>query len=345
MKALSISQRPGVGQLAEVIRIEEVDPPRPRGREVLVEVVASCINVDDIHFAQGTMYGGLPISPRPSLSKPVIPGTDVAGIVRAVGEKVTRTKPGDEVFGVHNPMNRHGAWAENCLVREDRLLPKPPHLTFTESAACGLGGLVAVDAVQRSGVKPGQTCVLVGASGGIGSLILQILHHKGVSVVGVCSSRNVGLVESLGAERVIDYTKESFAQVLPKAGVVPDVAIDCVGGKDVEAEAFKVLPKKGIFLTLVGPVRFIGGSRLGPWGISKVFGHITGRMLTGALWGPRYSLAAPGKKTYPNLKAVLADGGIKPLIDREVPFAEETMREALDYVSSHRAQGKVVIRI
>ena len=221
-------------------------------------------------------------------------------------------------------------------------LKMPDGYSFEEAAASGVAGKTAANAVVAAGLQSGQTALVVGASGGIGSIIVQILACQGVRVIGVCSARNAALVGSLGAETIVDYTRGPFGEQLGTLKV--DAVLDCVGGRDVEQQALLVLKKQGRFTTIVGPHRFIGETRIGLSGIAGMLAYMSRRALLSKLSGPRYCMAGFGQSLEPLEKLVLRNG-IKAPIDREVPFEIDAVREAVAHVRSHRASGKVVITI
>src|SRR5438128_5791222 len=195
---------------ADALQIRDIDKPTIAGNEVLVRVRAAGVNPADWAIA-----GGLPYIARPiyGLGKPKNPvrGTDVAGEVEAVGASVTRFRPGDEVFGWSGHLG--GAFAEYASVSEDALVPKPANLTFEQAAAIPMAGTVALLAVRDQGnVRAEQKVLVNGASGGMGTFAVQIAKSLGAEVTGVCSTRNVDLVRSIGADHVIDYTKVDFTR-------------------------------------------------------------------------------------------------------------------------------------
>ena len=341
MKAITINHRPEIGNLSKIIQLADVSKPEPGSREVLVKVQASSINIDDLHVAEGTFFGGLPIGPKPSSAKLVIPGTDLSGIVEKIGLKITRFKVGDNVFGVHPPTNRNGAWAEYCCTHEDYLLPKPSYLTPQEAAACAQAGLVACSTiVQKDRLEKDQKCLIVGASGGIGTLAIQMAKQRGAYVIAVCSEKNASLVKSLGGDEVIDYTSTSFAEVL-KNKTKLDLVVDLVGGKEIEMNAMKVLKKNGIFATVVGPVQYIGDTYLGWIGLVKLFAYLGWRILSNLFIGPKYQLVGSTKAVFPSFQKFLETNTIKPIIDREIALTEEEMRDAISYMrSEERRVGK-----
>ena len=341
MKALCYTRPLEIGELEASLDMHEVDVPEPAQGQLLVRMRATSINIDDIHIAEGTFFGGLGKS-RASAEKPVTPGVDVAGIVEKVGSGATVVQVGDAVVGILGPKAGRGAWAEYCCLSAAMAVKKPEGYSFGEAAACAVAGKTAANAVGSAALQPGQTAVVVGASGGIGSTIVQILACGGVRVTGVCSGRNAALVGSLGAETIVDYTLGPFGEQL--AGQKFDVVIDCVGGRDTERQALLVLKKTGRFVTLVGPHRFVGETRIGMPGILGMIGYVVRRVMLSKLSGPRYILAGVGNSLEPMEKLVL-NNNIRASIDREVPFERDAVREGVAHVRSHRASGKVVIKI
>ena len=213
MKALCYTRPLAVGELKKELQMLDVPMPEPEKGQMLVRIRASCINIDDLHYAEGTFFGGLHPS-RASADHPSIPGVDVSGTLVKLGPEVAGFSEGDEVLGFLMPKPGTGTWAEYCCVAARSALKKPPGYSFEEAAACGIGGKTAANAVVSAGLASGQTAVVVGASGGIGSIIVQVLHRQGVRVIGVCSNANAALVASLGAEIIVDYNRGPFGDQL-----------------------------------------------------------------------------------------------------------------------------------
>ncbi len=341
MKALCYTRSLGIGEFESALEMHELSVPEPVQGQLLVRVYASSINIDDIHVAEGTFLGGM-IASRASVEQPTTPGVDIAGTVEKIGPDVTGFAAGDAVLGILSPKPGPGAWGEYCCLPVKMALKIPEGYSFQEAAAVCIAGKTAANAVVSSGLQPGQTGLVVGASGGIGSIAIQILKHHGVRVIGVCSARNAALVGSLGAETIVDYMRGPFGEQLDKLKV--DVVIDCVGGLDTEQQGLLVLKKQGRFVTLVGPHRFIGETRLGKLGIVGMLAYVIRRSLLSRLSGPRYLMSGIGSSLEPLEKLVLRNG-IRPTIEREVPLETEAVREAVAHVRSHRASGKVVISI
>ena len=345
IRALTITRRPMPGTLADVIQMAEIDEPVPRKREVLVRVMTSSINIDDIHVAEGTFYGGIPIGARPSVQCPVIPGSDLAGTVIDAGEDVRSIHAGEAVFGVQVPFRARGAWEEVCAVDERWLTTKPKELSFAEAAACGVSGLVALSATRALTIARGMRIVIVGATGGIGAMAVQLAVRAGADVIGICSSTHAEQAYRLGCSRVLDYNKEPWDLALQSVKI--DRVLDTVGGRDIETSGRRVLARDGIFVTVVGPERFIGDHALGWKGVVGVLAHVGYRIVVSHIRGPQYVLTGPsvaGGKALPEVADVAAKG-VLPTIDSTVPFELGSVREALKRSAAHRNNGRIVIRM
>src|SRR4051794_39957276 len=225
----------------DVLQLRDVDKPVVKDDEALVRVRAAAVNIGDWHLLRGVPYVVRTVS---GLLKPrrAVPGLDMAGQVEAVGSSVKRFRPGDEVFGWCR-----GAFAEYACAGENNLLPKPANLTFEQSAAVGDSAFTALNAVRDQGkVQPGHEVLINGASGGVGTFAVQIAKSFGATVTGVCSTRNVDLVRSLGADEIIDYTQEDFTQGWQRY----DVMLDLVGSRSL-SDCRRALTPRGTYV-LVG---------------------------------------------------------------------------------------------
>ncbi len=348
VRALLLTKRPMPGTLPGALQMIETDEPVVRPRDVLIRVQTSSINIDDIHVAEGTFYGGLPIGPRPRPGKPVIPGSDVAGIVVAVGRDVRSVQIGEEVLGVQMPFRRQGAWAQYCPVDERWVTKKPEHLSFGTAAACGVSGLVALSAINALKISAGERVVIVGVTGGIGAMAAQLATRAGADIVGICGTRNLDRAYQLGCSLVLDYSRGSWDSELRSKGFAPvDRVLDLVGGVDTERMGRAILKRAGTFVTVVGPVRFIGDHPLGWAKILANFAHIGYRIVSSYLRGPRYILAGPGPGGGSALAEVAsaAAAGVLPSIDSTVPFQLEPMRAAIRRAVAHRNNGRIVIEV
>ncbi|NDJ33549.1 MAG: NAD(P)-dependent alcohol dehydrogenase [Chloroflexi bacterium] len=311
------------GSPQEALTLEDVDSPVPNEDEVLVRVHASSVNFADLAFVKGE-----PVAARlwSGLQKPKYPitGSDFAGRIEAVGSGVTRFKPGDEVFGEASP--NWGCFAEYVAVSEKTVVPKPANLTFEEAGAVPQASVVALQGLRDKGqIQAGKKVLIVGASGGIGTFAVQIAKALGAEVTGVCSTRNVEMVSALGADHLIDYTREDFATGGPRY----DLILATAGYRPI-GDYRRALQARGIYICT-------GGS------MAQVFEAM--------LLGPIISLV--GSQTLGNVHAhanasdldfvrtLIEDGRVTPAIDRCYPLSE--VPAALDYYGQGRSQGKVVI--
>jgi NADPH:quinone reductase-like Zn-dependent oxidoreductase len=342
MQAMMISERPALGGLSSAISMQELPTPVPKHGEVRVRVQASAINIDDQHLAEGSMFGGFPIAPRPSVKRPWIPGTDLVGVVDAIGPGVEGLAPGQPVFGMRPP-SVSGPWAEFCVTRAEFVHPVPDGWSLPECAGLCLGGMVACSIVETLGEVSNRRIVVLGASGGIGTLLVPILAAEGAEVIAVCSAANRELVESLGARHVIDYTRQSYRDELENKKA--DAFVDLVGGLENERDGRAVTAREGKFITIVGPEKHVGERKLGVLGLVEMVAHILGMVLLSRLRGPRYYLVGPTRPNFASMQRLIVEKGIRPTVDRTVPFGEQAVRNAIAYVASHRARGKVVIRM
>lgn len=320
----------------EVLRLEEVEKPPVHDEDVLVRARAASLNPYDWHFLTGKPYilrlmlGGLR---RPKFTRL---GGDLAGEVEAVGAKVKGFRPGDPVFGCVNGATRRqlllelGSCAEYVCVAEDHLALKPPNLTFEEAAAAPIAALTALNGLRDSAhLQPGQSVLINGASGGVGLFAVQIAKLLGAEVTGVCSARNVELVRSLGADRVVDYTREDFT----RGGERYDLLFDNVGNHPLRA-CLRVLKPKGIYLMSFGRPE---NRWLGP------FLRLIGARLLAPFVGPKlvelnWEWRGPDLQ---RLKDDFAAGTIRPVVDRTYPLSETA--EAMRYLQTGHARAKVVV--
>jgi NADPH:quinone reductase-like Zn-dependent oxidoreductase len=227
----------------DVVQIKEVEKPVPKDNEVLIKVHAASVNPLDWHFMRGTPYF---VRIPAGLRKPKDTrlGVDVAGQIEEVGRNVTQFKPGDEVFG-----SCRGAFAEYASTSESALVIKPANVTFEQAAAVPVAAFTALQGLRDKGhIQPGHTVLINGAAGGVGTLAVQIAKSCGKNVTGVCSTRNVDMVRSIGADHVVDYTQEDFT----KSGQRYDLFFDCVGNHSLSA-CRGVLTSQGIYIAVGGP--------------------------------------------------------------------------------------------
>jgi NADPH:quinone reductase-like Zn-dependent oxidoreductase len=308
------------------LRLEELDTPALEPDGVLIRVRAASVNPYDWHVIRGEPYVGRLMGMglrRPAESRR---GADTAGTIEAVGENVTGFQPGDEVFG-----RCSGAFAEYALGDPETLVAKPARLTFEEAAAIPIAGVTALQALRDSGaVQAGQRVLINGAAGGVGTFAVQIAKSFGAHVTGVCSTRNVELVRSIGADVVVDYSVDDFT----RAEQPYDVILDTVGNRSLR-RLRRTLTPNGTLVVVGG-----GGGRL--------FGPIT--QLAGALVLARLGrqqvkpmMAKIRKADLLVLKKLIDQGKLTPVVDRTYPLRETA--DAVRYLEGRHARGKVVITV
>ena len=345
MRALTLTRRPPIGGLADALETTELPLPEPGPRQLRVRVVASSINIDDQHMAEGTMMGRMFIGPTPTPARPRVIGTDVAGVVDAIGSKVRDFEVGTSVWGMCGP-SVSGPWAEYCLVGERMVAPLPRGWSHQDGAAAVLASAVCISMLNAARLVPRRPNIVVGASGGIGSLLVQALSHEGHEVWAVCSERNAEKVCELGAKRVVDYAKGGYGDQLVALGAEPPANVfDLVGGRDVDAQARLLLRRDGRFVTIVGPERYVGERRLGNLQFASMLMGIGGRMLASRVVGPRYTFTGPTRPDFDAIEHWVVRPGIRPLVERTVPLEVNAVGKAIRHIASHRARGKWVILV
>jgi NADPH:quinone reductase-like Zn-dependent oxidoreductase len=314
-----------------VLELGHVDRPSVGAAEVLVRVRATSVNTPDWVAVAGMPYV---LRLQAGLRHPKVPvrGSDVAGIVEAVGKNVTDPQPGDEVFGSlwANSINKGaGTFAELTVAPASQLIKKPAGLTFDEAAASVMSGLTALLALRDAGrVEPGKRVLINGASGGVGTLAVQIAKVLGAHVTGVCSTRNIEFVQSLGADHVIDYTEEDYTRGSQRY----DVVLDNVLNHPPSATA-KVLAPNGTFIpNSVGNT----GGLLG--GLPRIVRAMMMR------WGSvdvRTVVCVVNRENLDALAALLASGDVKVIIEKAYPLSEAA--SAVTHMMGHRARDKIAI--
>ena len=310
----------------DVLKLQEVQKPVPQDDEVLVKVHAASVNAGDWHLLRGVPFLVRLVS---GVLKPknTILGADIAGRVEAVGRNVTQFQPDDEVFGDLSGCG-FGGFAEYVCARENALALKPANLSFEEAAAVPSAGVTALQGLREKGqIKLGQKVLINGASGGVGTFAVQIAKSFGAEVTGVCSTRNVDMVRSIGADQVIDYTQEDFTKNEQRY----DLIFAANGYHPISAYKRALSPKGMYVMTGGSGAQMFQAMLLGPW-IS-----MTGSKKMGNL------LKKSNQKDLALMKELLEASKVVPVIDRRYPLGE--VAEALRYVEAGHAQGKVVITV
>jgi NADPH:quinone reductase-like Zn-dependent oxidoreductase len=312
---------------ADVLKFEDIDRPALGDDDVLIRVEAAGVDPGVWHLMTGLPYM---IRLGYGLRKPKVPvrGRDVAGHVGAVGANVTRFQPGDEVFGICE-----GSFAEYATARQDKLVPKPATLTFEQAAAVPISGLTALQAVRDKGeVQPGQKVLIIGAGGGVGSFAVQIARSYGAHVTGVCSTSKLDLVRSIGADDVIDYTRQDFTDGARHF----DVIVDTAGNRPL-SRLRRALTPKGI-LVLVGGEG--GGRWLGGFDRQILRAPAMSAFVSQKL---RALISTEGQDDLLVVKELIEAGKVTPVIDRTYPLSEAP--EAIRYLADGHGRGKVVVTV
>jgi NADPH:quinone reductase-like Zn-dependent oxidoreductase len=311
----------------EVLELRELDQPGVVGNEVLVRVRAASVNARDWHVMRGDPKIARLMDPATfGLRAPKkVLGTDFAGVVEAIGPDVRRLKPGDEVFG-----EAPGAFAEYVVAPESVVDTKPVNLTFEQAAALPLAANTALVGLRDvAGLKSGQRLLINGASGGVGTFAVQIAKALDAKVIAVCSTKNVDLVRTLGADEVIDYTREDFTRQQY------DVILDLVGNRSL-SDLRRALTPKGILILSGGGV-FNGGSVFGPVALI-ISGVLLSRFVSQRI--VTFD-AKPSAENLATLRSMAESRQLIPAIDRTYPLADTA--EALRYVETEHARAKVII--
>jgi len=310
---------------ADVLHVAEIDRPVIEAGEVLVQVEAAGLDRGTWHLMAGLPYAArLVVGLR--APKNAVPGLDLAGVVVAVGSSVTRFQPGDAVFGVGK-----GSFAEFAAAREDKVARKPSNLTFEQAAAVPVSGMTALRGLCDTGrLEAGQKVLIVGASGGVGSYAVQIAKALGAEVTGVSSTGKLDLVRSIGADHVIDYTRDDFADGEKRYDLILDI-----GGNSTLSRLRRALAPKG---TLV----IVGGEDRGRWiGMDRQLRALA----LSPFVGQRLTMLGP-KEHYTvleRLTELIEDGKVVPAVERTYPLAE--MPDAMRDLRAGRARGKLVITV
>jgi NADPH:quinone reductase-like Zn-dependent oxidoreductase len=315
----------------EVLELSDIDQPAPKDNQVLVRVHAAGLDRGVVHVMTGLPYMIRFVVPTLGLRKPKIPvrGMDLAGQVEAVGEHATRFQPGDEVFG----WTDDGSFAEYTCAPEDHLAPKPSNLSFEQAAVVPISGFAALQALRDEGqVQPGQQVLVIGAAGGVGSFAVQLAKAFGAQVTGVCSTAQVDLIRSIGADHVVDYTREDVTDGTRRWDLILDTA------------GHRSLSQMRRALTPTGTLVIVGSEGRGRW--LGGFDRNLRAVALSRFVGQRLRMlgSKPRQEDLQTLRELLEAGKVTPVIDRTYPLAE--VPQAIRYlVGGHGGGGKVVITV
>jgi NADPH:quinone reductase-like Zn-dependent oxidoreductase len=313
---------------ADVLELREIDQPVVGDDEVLVRVHAAGVDPGVWHLMTGLPYLVRVMGYGLRTPKVGVRGRDVAGRVEAVGTNVSQVQPGEEVFGICE-----GSFAEYACARPGKLAPKPANLTFEQAAAVPISGLTALQALRDTGkIQPGQQVLVIGAAGGVGTFAVQLAKALGAEVTGVCSTTKVDLVRSIGADHVVDYTREDFADGARHWDLIVDTA-----GRRSLSQLRRALTRRG---TLV----IVGGEGGGRW-LGGFDRQILRAPLRSALVRQRLRpfISKERRADLVVLKGLIEDGKVTPVIDRTYPLSE--VPEAIRHLEEGHARGKVVITV
>ena len=310
------------------VTLRDVERPTPTDNQLLIKVRASSLNAADGHL----LRGGFLMRPFSGMRKPKDSrfGIDCAGTVEAVGKDITQFKPGDEVFGAAN-----GSIAEYVCVNERTVVTKPDNITFEQAGSVAVAGLTALQGLRDQGnIKPGQKVLINGASGGVGTFAVQIAKALGAEVTAVCSSRNVEQARSIGADHVIDYSKEDFTQGDQRY----DVIFDNVGNHTINDRRRVLTPNGVCVLAGMGSA----GKHEGQW--PRLFGNLKAFFVSPFISQKfKMYIAKTLKADLTVLRDLMQEGKLTPVIDRQYPMSETA--KALHYLEEGHARGKIVITI
>jgi NADPH:quinone reductase-like Zn-dependent oxidoreductase len=324
---------------AEVLELREIERPNVRDDEMLVRVRAASVHADVWHVMTGRPYVLRIMGAGLRAPKNLVPGTDLAGQVVSAGTKVTRFRPGDEVFGqslVANLWRHGGAFAEYAAVPEARFERKPAGLTFEQAAAVPTSGSLAVQGVRDEGrVQPGQSVLINGAGGAVGTFAVQLAKAYGAVVTGVDAPAKLDMLQAIGADRVVDYTQEDFTRSAERYDVVLDIA-----GNHPWPDIRRALTPGGTFV-LIGHDQYGAAGHRWFGSLGRFFKLMVMAPFVGHIH-PFRGAKDPGDRLVV-MKELIEAGKITPVIDRAFPLSE--VPEAIRYLESGRARGKVVITV
>jgi NADPH:quinone reductase-like Zn-dependent oxidoreductase len=329
----------GYGSPDAVLELREIDKPVVKDDEVLVRVRATSVHPDVWHVVSGRPYVLRLMGAGVLRPKSRVPGTDVAGQVESVGKSVTRFRPGDEVFGetVRGYQWRNGgAFAEYVSAPEEALALKPDGVTFEQAAAVPNSGLIALLNLQQGQLKPGHNVLVNGAGGGVGAIAVQLAKAHGATVTGVDSTKKLDMIRAIGADRVIDYTKEDFT----RAGERYDLIFDVPGGHPF-SECRRVLKPDGVYV-LIGHDHFGQVGRRWWGSLPRFLGLMVLSLFVRQLPKPNFSMPSK-QEQMAVLRELMEAGKLTPVVDRTYPLEE--VPEAMRRLAAGDTRGRIVIAL
>jgi NADPH:quinone reductase-like Zn-dependent oxidoreductase len=309
----------------DVLRLEDIETPAVEPDDVLVRVLGASANMGDWHYMTGLPYLFRVAGAGLRAPKTRVRGMDVAGRVEAVGTGVTLLQPGDEVFGTCN-----GSFAEYATARQDKVVPRPSNLTFEQAATVPTSGCAALQGLRTGGVRPGQKVLIIGAGGAVGSFAVQIAKALGAHVTGVCSTTKMELVRSIGADEVVDYTRNDFADGTHHY----DVILDTAGNRSLSHLRRGLAPR--------GTLVIVGGEGGGRWfGLGRQFRALALSLVVRQRLGS--FIAKASREDLVVLRELIEAGKVTPVIGPTYPLSG--VPEAIRHLEEGHASGKVVIAV
>ena len=305
------------------VKLADIEKPVPTDEEVLIKVRAASVNPLDYHLLKHPFLRR--VMSKAAKVKNIGPGRDVSGEIEAVGKSVTQFKPGDEVFGACS-----GAFAEYASARESKLAMKPSNVSFEQVASAPVAGLTALQGLRKAQIQPGQKVLINGAAGGVGTFAVQIAKVFGAEVTGVCSTSKVEMVRSIGADHVVDYTREDFT----RNGQKYDVLFDLVANHSYSAQR-RALTSKGIYIG--AGIMALGES------ISRLLMSQLPRLVMSSFVSQKFTslMARLNQQDLIELGSLIATGKVTPVIDRRYSLSD--VPKAVRYLEEGHARGKVII--
>lgn len=346
MYAVGLTERPTIGHVVDHLKMLTIATPRPTSDQVAIKVIASSLHIDEIYAAQGTALGRFYAPKHMSFEHPHIMGSAVSGVVVGVGSDADRFTFGDEVMVIPDKEPEADSWATYRCIDQQMVMHKPAEMSHQQSVATTMGACVAWGAVTMSGVGAGDRCIVVGASGSIGSMMTGYLKSLGCIVTAVGSGEHELLMRRNGADDVVDYRAANFADDAQRSSQPVAAVFDCVGGRDVERDGFRALGKRGVFVTVVGPMKYLGEIKLTRFEAARVFGRVVRRIVGTRFRARRYIFGEkPPRRVIDEALARSIRHDIYMPTTDVIPFELDAIKSAVTTVLQHRSKGRIVIAL